>query len=70
MDNPKIKDKRLIIWLGILQAFIGVGAVPAGILMIINPSGSDMGMTVEMLVNSPFPNFLIPGIFLFSKHIL
>jgi len=65
-DNPKIKKKRLIIWLGILQAFIGIGAVPAGISMLINPSGSDLGMTVEMLVNSPFPNFLIPGIFLLS----
>ena len=66
MDNPKIKDKRLIKWLEILQAFIGIGAIPAGLLMILNPSGSDLGMTVEMLVNSPFPNFLIPGIFLLS----
>ena len=64
MDNPKIKDKRLIIWLEILQAFIGVGAIPAGIAMIYNPSGSDLGMTVEMLINSPFTDFLIPGIFL------
>jgi hypothetical protein len=64
MDNPKIKEKRLIIWLGILQAFIGVGAVPAGIAMIYNPSGSVLGMTVEMLINSPFADFLIPGIFL------
>jgi hypothetical protein len=68
MDNPKIKDKRIIIWLGILQAFIGVGAAPAGILLIYNPSGSDLGMTVEMLINSPFLNFLIPGIFLLGVN--
>jgi hypothetical protein len=68
MDNPKIKEKRLIIWLGILQAFIGVGAVPAGIAMIYNPSGSDLGMTVEMLINSPFADFLIPGIFLLGVN--
>ncbi len=68
MDNPKIKENRLIIWLGILQVFIGVGAIPAGILMILNPSGSDLGMTVEMLINSPFPNFLIPGFFLLGVN--
>ena len=63
-DNSKRYVKRQIIWLGILQAFIGVGAAPAGILMIMNPSGTDLGMTIEMLVNSPFADFLIPGIFL------
>ena len=66
--NPKIKKNQLIIWLGILQAFIGVGAIPAGILMIMNPSGNDLDMTIEMLVNSPFPNFLIPGILLLSVN--
>jgi len=64
MDNLKIKENRLINWLGILQAFIGVGAAPAGIAMIYNPSGSDLGMTIEMLIISPFADFLIPGIFL------
>ena len=67
-DNSKRYVKRQIIWLGILQAFIGVGAVPAGIVMIYNPSGSDLGMTVEMLINSPFANFLIPGIFLLGLN--
>jgi hypothetical protein len=33
-------------------------------MMIINPSGVDLGMTTEMLENSPFTNFFIPGIFL------
>ena len=42
--------------------------VPAGIAMIMNPSGSDLGMTEEMLVNSPFSNFLIPGIFLLGVN--
>jgi hypothetical protein len=64
MNKLKNSNKHLPNWLGILQVFIGIGAVPAGMLMIINPSGSDLSMTVEMLFNSPFPNFLIPGIFL------
>ncbi|MEZ4516650.1 MAG: hypothetical protein R3C44_07360 [Chloroflexota bacterium] len=49
--------------LGILQVFIGIGAVPVGLMMIIDPSGP---LPIEMLEGSPFPNFLIPGIVLFS----
>ncbi|MFH1297508.1 MAG: hypothetical protein ABIJ04_09580 [Bacteroidota bacterium] len=58
------KRKRIAIWLGILQIFIGIGAIPAGIAMITDPSGSKLGMPLEMLINSPFSDFLIPGIFL------
>jgi hypothetical protein len=51
--------------LGILQICIGIGAVPVGLMMIINPYGP---LPVEMLKGSPFANFLIPGIFLFSVN--
>jgi hypothetical protein len=64
MSSTKNNEKRLSILLGILQIFIGIGAVPAGIAMIIDPGGSRLGMPLEMLVNSPFSDFLIPGIFL------
>lgn len=64
MNKSKNNKKLLTTWLGVLQIFIGIGAVPAGISMIIDPTGNDLGMTVEMLVNTPFSNFLIPGIFL------
>jgi len=59
-----VKRKRLAIWLGILQLFIGIGAIPAGLAMIIDPSGSSLTMPLEMLANSPFSDFLIPGILL------
>ncbi|NOY60635.1 MAG: hypothetical protein GXO75_17145 [Calditrichaeota bacterium] len=64
MNSPKNNGKWLAICLGILQMFIGIGAVPSGIAMIADPRGSSLGMTVNMLVNSPFSDFLIPGIFL------
>jgi hypothetical protein len=64
MNKLNSDDKRLITWLGILQVFVGIGAVPAGLSMIINPTGSGLGMTIEMLVNSPFTDFIIPGYFL------
>ena len=59
-----LKMKWIVNWLGILQIFIGIGAVPAGIAMITDPSGSSLGMPLEMLINSPFSDFLTPGIFL------
>lgn len=63
-----MKEKRIVIWLSILQIFIGIGAVPCGLMMIIDPSGQSIKMNVDMLVNSPFKDFLIPGIFLFSVN--
>lgn len=66
MNDLANKRNWLNIWLGILQVFIGVGAIPAGLSMIINPNGNELGMNIEMLANSPFPNFLIPGIFLLT----
>ncbi|MDE5415579.1 hypothetical protein [Alkalihalobacterium chitinilyticum] len=50
----------------LLQLFIGVGAIPAGIGFIVDPSGKNLWMTTNLLINSPFETFLVPGIVLFS----
>jgi hypothetical protein len=60
--------KRLVFSLGILQLFIGIGAIPAGLLLVIDPSGEMMSMPLDMLAGSPFPNFLVPGIFLLAVN--
>ncbi len=49
----------------ILLLFNAIGALPAGFLFIIDPSGSKMGMNTDYLQHSPFHTFLIPGIVLF-----
>ena len=54
--------------LGVLQVIIGIGAIPAGLLLVIDPSGEMMNMPLEMLAGSPFPNFLIPGLFLLAVN--
>jgi hypothetical protein len=64
MNSAKNSGKSLSVVLGILQIFIAVGAIPAGLMMILDPSGSSLGMPLLMLANTPFTNFLIPGIFL------
>lgn len=49
----------------ILHAFVGLGAIGGGIMAILNPTGPG-GMPAEVLKNSPFNDFLIPGIILFT----
>ncbi|MCM2980046.1 hypothetical protein M3599_03780 [Niallia circulans] len=48
-----------------LHVFLGIGAFFGGILLIVSPSGSMLSMPLTILENSPFSNFLFPGIILF-----
>ncbi len=48
-----------------LLAFLGLGAVFGGSVLIISPSGELFGMPLSMLKHSPFNSFLVPGIVLF-----
>lgn len=55
-------------YLGYLQIFLGMGALAGGLPMILTPDGSSSGLSTEVLQNSPFTNFLIPGIILLVLH--
>lgn len=50
--------------LGILQLLIGIGAVPAGVGLVLDPSGAGLGFDIRWLEASPFRDFLFPGLFL------
>ena len=54
--------------LGIIQVFVAVMALPAGISMLLDPSGQDIGIPVEHLKASPFSDFFIPALFLFAGN--
>ncbi len=56
------KVYRILIF---LHVFVGVGALGGGYAGISNPNGP-FGIPVEVLKNSPFDNFFIPGIILFT----
>ena len=47
-----------------LHLFVGIGAMAGGLAAITNPQ-EPMGISTATLKNSPFSNFLIPGILLF-----
>lgn len=59
------KRKKKSIMLIFLQIFLGVGAVISGFILIIDPSGEWMQLPLSLLGNSPFHNYLIPGLILF-----
>jgi hypothetical protein len=48
-----------------LHLFVGIGAIAGGLAAITNPY-EPLGMPVDPLKNSPFSNYLIPGIILFT----
>ena len=64
MDTSGKEGKRLSKALGILQLFIGLGAVAGGLGLVLEPDGSNLGMPLSMLEHSPFSDFLIPGLVL------
>ncbi len=60
-----MNQKKLFLALGILEILIAVGAVPAGLMFMLAPDGSLMGMNTAALAGSPFSNFFLPGLALF-----
>jgi len=54
--------------LGITELIVALGALPAGWLLMTHPDGSGMHMSVDLLQGSPFPDYLIPGVFLFTVN--
>jgi hypothetical protein len=67
MGNTNVK-RKVYTGLGSLQAFIGLGALAGGFGLVKDPSGSALGLPMSFLEGSPFPDFLIPGMFLLAVH--
>jgi len=63
--NKKTKNPFELYILYFLMAFLSINGLGGGIVFMIKPDGSMMGMTTDWLAKTPFSNFLIPGIFLF-----
>lgn len=50
----------------LILIFNGIAACFGGWMLITSPDGSSLGMTTGLLEYSPFTDFLIPGIVLFT----
>ncbi len=53
---------RLAVTLGLIQLFIGLGGIAGGLPMVLDPTGAAIGLNQDILADTPFENFLIPGI--------
>jgi hypothetical protein len=60
-----VKRPKILYFLFLILLSTGFSAIIGGLMFIIKPDGSLMGMETKWLSNSGFPNYLIPGIFLF-----
>jgi hypothetical protein len=56
--------KKLYYILGSLQVITAIGAIPAGYGLLMDTTGQGVGMSTELLENSPLDSFLLPGLFL------
>jgi hypothetical protein len=61
-----MKTLRIIAML--LLLFNGTGAIFGGWSLMTDPSGSDLQIPVNYLEHSPFKDFLIPGVILFTVN--
>jgi len=49
-----------------LHILLGLGALGGGGSLMAAPDGSLLGMPLSVMQGSPFPNFFIPGVILFT----
>lgn len=64
MTNNAPKTPVSVFLLAFLLIFTGIGGIYGGYSLTMATDGSKMGMSTEILANSPFNSFLIPGIIL------
>lgn len=48
-----------------LLVFVALGAIPASVMLITDPSGTSLGLPLEWINQSVFGDYLLPGIVLF-----
>jgi hypothetical protein len=53
---------------GVLQFFVALGALVAGVMFLIEPSGRLLQAPPDMLKASPFSSFIVPGIILLAVN--
>jgi hypothetical protein len=58
--------KKLWITAIVLLIFNGLSAIFGGTGLMADPSGEALKLPIEFLVNTPFKDFMIPGIILFT----
>lgn len=61
-------EVRLAGGLGVLQAFIGLGAVAGGGALVWDSTGGILGLNLALLEGTPFGDYLVPGVVLLAVN--
>ena len=48
-----------------LLVFMGIAGATGGLLLIADPSGATLGLAASLLEDTPFTDYLVPGVLLF-----
>ncbi|MBK9578791.1 MAG: hypothetical protein IPO40_17095 [Fibrobacteres bacterium] len=66
MSNAALQKPFALNVLLFLLVFEFISAIPYGLMLAFDPSGKVAGMDVEVLKETVFSNYFIPGLILFS----
>lgn len=65
MVSEREGRRPLSIWVLLIGlALLGLGGLHEGIALVLDPSGSSMGVPLSLLDGLPLSDFLLPGLFL------
>jgi hypothetical protein len=62
MHQDEKQKKPTAIALGIVFLFVGIGGIAGGVPLVMDPSGAGLGLDLQVLAESPFSTYLIPGL--------
>ncbi len=61
----KVVERPWYAWLALIAAlFTGISAIPVGIMFLLDPSGSSVGLTSGWIEATVFRSYVIPGLYL------
>ena len=70
--HPVIKgriDLPRYVWLAPpIELITALGALPVGMMLMTDPTGSAISLPADWIANSPFGNYFIPGVYLFVMN--
>lgn len=57
------------VWVAVLlELFTALGAIPVGLSLVTDPSGSGIGLPSAWIEASPFGSYLLPGLYLLAMN--
>ena len=65
ITTPQRIERPAYVWLAAaLQVFTALGAIPVGLSLVSDPTGSGMSMPREWIADTIFGSYFVPGLYL------